>query len=71
MRALLYVIVASIGVSGLCGCHCLRCTDTVMDHVDDLTTANDYGRGIDHLYCEKLDVTRWCMHGPCVGNNCR
>ena len=71
MRAFFYVTLAAIGVSALSGCQCFRFTDTVMDHIDDLTTANDFGPGLDHIYCEKLDVTRWCMHGPCVGNNRR
>lgn len=71
MRVFIYTMIACAGISAMSGCHCFRCTDTVMDHLDDVTTKNDYHRGLDRFYCPSLDVTRWCMHGPCVGNNCR
>ena len=71
MRKFVHLMLLVVGVSSISGCHCLRCTDDVMDDLDDLTTLNDYHRGLDHLYCEQLDVTRWCMHGPCNDNECR
>ena len=71
MRAFFCFLLCCASVSALSGCHCFRCTDNVMDHLDDLTDINDFHRGLDHVYCEKLDATRWCMNGPCVGNNCR
>lgn len=71
MRALVCLLLAVASLSAICGCHCVRCTDDVMDHIDDFTDLNDFHRGLDHVYCEKLDVTRWCMNGQCVRNNCR
>ena len=71
MRALVYLLLALVSVSALSGCHCFRCTDSVMDHVDDLTDLNDFHRGLDHVYCEKLAVTRGCMFAKLARNNCR
>ena len=71
MRAFICFVLCCASVSALSGCQCFRCTDKVMDHLDDLTDKNDFHRGLDHIYCEKLDVTRWCMNGPCVRNNRR
>ena len=76
MRSFVYFVLCCASISALSGCQCFRCTDRVMDHLDDLTDINDNHRGLDHVYCEKIDVTRWCMNGPCmnwpcVGNNSR
>lgn len=71
MRALVCLMLAIAGITALSGCHCFRCTDNVMDHLDDLTDINDFHRGLDHIYCERIDVTRWCMNGSCVPNNNR
>ena len=71
MRAFAYLVLACASVSALSGCHCFRSTDAIMDHLDDLTDANDFHRGLDHIYCEKMDVTRWCMNGPCAQENRR
>ena len=71
MRAFVCLLLCCVSVSALSGCQCFRCTDRVMDHLDDLTDINDFHRGLDRVYCEKLDVTRWCMNGPCVRSNRR
>jgi len=48
------------------GCHCCGVTECYADHIDDCSDRNVC---LDRLYCERLDVTRWCMSGRC--RNCR
>ncbi len=71
MRALVFLLLACACLSALSGCHCFRCTNRVNDHLDDLTDINDFRFKLDRVYCERLDATRWCMHGPCSRNGCR
>lgn len=49
------------------GCHCCSWSECYNDHIDDISDSSPH---FDRWYCERLDVTRWCMHGRC-GNNCR
>lgn len=44
------------------GCHCCRWSECYNDAVDDVT---DCDLCLDRYYCEKLDVTRWCMNRRC------
>ena len=71
MRALCFLMLAFASVSVLSGCQCFRATDCVMDQLDDLTDINDFRYKLDRCYCEKVDVTRWCMNGPCARNSWR
>lgn len=69
MRVFVCFLLSCASLSVFSGCQCFRGTDRVMGHLDDLTDRNDFHRGLDHVYCEKLDVTRWCMNGQCGRNN--
>ena len=71
MRSLSIFLLTSVGIMSLSGCQCFRATDHVMDCLDDVTDINDHRYKLDRYYCPQADVTRWCMHGPCVGNNHR
>ena len=55
----------------LSGCHCCRWTENYADAIDDIADRNDFNRGFDDCYCEKLDVTRWCMNRRCPPSNCQ
>lgn len=71
MRALIFIFLASASLTTMTGCHCIQATDRVMDRIDDLTDINDHRYKLDCHYCEKLDVTRWCLNGSCSRHRCR
>jgi len=70
MRSLL-CLTALFSVLILPGCHCCRCTENYADVIDDIADHDDFGKGLDHCYCERLDVTRWCMNRRCPPSHCR
>ncbi len=70
MRNLLY-LTALFSVVVLPGCHCFRCTEHYADVIDDFADHGDFKEGLDDCYCERLDVTRWCMNRRCPPSQCR
>lgn len=64
MRILMTLALISL-TSALSGCHCCRVTECYADRIDDFADHKDFARKLDNLYCEDLDVTRWCMNRRC------
>lgn len=69
MRTLLSVFAVTTFVS-LSGCQCCGLTEHYADKVDNVSDYGDFRRGLDSVYCEKLDPQRWCMNRRCPRSNC-
>ena len=65
------VILSLTVMTLLSGCHCCGWTENYADAIDDIADHQDFKRGLDDCYCEKLDVSRWCMNRRCPPSSCQ
>lgn len=61
MRYLTLVLMTGLSLVQT-GCHCCGVSECYSDVIDDVS---DKDLCLDRYYCEKLDVTRWCMNRQC------
>lgn len=61
---------AAVLTLSLSGCHMCRTSNVYYDVVDDVTDHRDFCPGLERVYCEKLDVTRWGMNQQCPRSCC-
>lgn len=66
-----FVILSLTVMTLLSGCQCCGWTENYADAIDDIADHQDFKRGLDDCYCEKLDVSRWCMNRRCPPSNCQ
>lgn len=66
MRALTTLILLVLCLLAT-GCHCCGVSEHYNDHIDDFS--DNHKLCFDRMYCEQLDLTRWCMNRRC--QNCR
>lgn len=64
------ILLAVIGLFSVSGCHCFSWSEHYADAVDDVADKCDFKRKLDGIYCEKLDVSRWCMNRRCPPCSC-
>lgn len=67
MRTLMTLVFLT-GLALLPGCHCCRCSEAYNGAIDDVADHCDFKRKLDDCYCERLDLTRWCMNRQCCPN---
>ncbi len=69
MRTLCSIFAITLFVS-LPGCHCFRVSEHYADGIDDVADKCDFKRKLDDVYCERIDISRWCMNRRCPPSCC-